>query len=137
MAITDVPTRRHRRRRDTSPAAPVEWGTQHDRLLTFVYRTFDCCVRDQAEASAMTVELLANHDQLVDRPNLDDEATRAELVPLMAAALRERASGAAIRVALGHAAVHDSFARRPQPTADVHGVLSTVGSFTRHLRFTT
>ncbi|GLZ36407.1 hypothetical protein [Actinokineospora sp. NBRC 105648] len=111
--------------------ATISWGVQHDRLLTFVYRTFDCCVRDPREASDLTVELFGEYHRLIDNPDLDDEQTRAVLVPLMAAALRERSSQAAIRAAVGHAAWED---RRTRAGADPHALLDAVRVFTRHLR---
>ncbi len=130
MATIDATPRRSR----AVGPSPVEWGEQHDRLLDFVYRTFDCCVRDQRVATALTVELFGSHDRLIDNPDLDDDRTRSVLIPLMAVALRERASKAAIRVAVAHAAWQDRLVRRVG--ADPHSVFAAVGSFTRHVRLT-
>ncbi|EWC59726.1 hypothetical protein UO65_4965 [Actinokineospora spheciospongiae] len=117
--------------------AGVVWGEQHDRLLNFVFRAFDCCVRDRDLACAMTVDLFGRNPHLVDSPDLDDDAIRAELVPLMAAALRERSSHTAIKVAVGHAAWQDRVARsRGAGAAGWHSAFGSVRTFTRHLRLT-
>ena len=140
---TPKPAARGRRRagaranRGAAPTAGVVWAEEHDRLLNFVYRAFECCVRDRGLASAMTVDLFGAHPHLVESPDLDDERTRAQLVPLMAAALRERSSRAAIRVAVGHAAWEDRLARaRSGDAAGWHAAFAAIGAFTRHLRLT-
>jgi len=118
-------------------AAGVVWGEQHDRLLNFVFRAFDCCVRDRELACAMTVDLLGHNPHLVDSADLDDDAIRAELVPLVAAALRERSSHSAIKVAVGHAAWQDRVARsRGAGAAGWHSAFGSVRTFTRHLHLT-
>ncbi|OLR91324.1 hypothetical protein BJP25_27040 [Actinokineospora bangkokensis] len=113
----------------------MAWGDQHDRLLTFVYRVFDTCVRDAAQASALTVDLFGRLHHLVDRPDLDDETTRAEVVVSIAAALRERTSREAIQRAIGHAAWQDRLsAPRRAGAAGWHTALGAVTAFTRHLQ---
>ncbi|WP_156756606.1 hypothetical protein [Actinokineospora pegani] len=120
-----------------APGGGVDWGDQHDRLLTFVFRVFDCCVRDADAASALTVELFGRHHQLVDSPDLDDADTRALVVGAMSAALRERFSRAAIRVAVGHAAWQDRMAAvKGAGATEWHGLLAWVRAFTGDLRLT-
>ncbi|MDQ3578573.1 MAG: hypothetical protein M3443_13470 [Actinomycetota bacterium] len=109
----------------------IDWGEQHDRLLSFVYRIFRCSGRDVAEASAMTVELFGENARLVTRPDLGDDTVRAHVVRLVTAMLGDQVTRGDLSTAVRQAAFLDSVTRRG--LAEIHESLSTLEGFTRHM----